>query len=78
MDNLIFGKNLEIWVGKVGNFEKKLEIWGKIETWKNCKFGKMWKSGKIWKKFGNFENIQIFGNYLEIWIIENLEKEIWK
>ena len=47
MDNLKFGKKswtfgwkwlailkkkMEIWVGKVGNFEKKMEIWEKIET----------------------------------------------
>ena len=51
-----------------------------MEAWKNCKFGKMWKSGKnleIWekfeisKKFGNLENIQIFGNGFDS--IENLE-----
>ena len=49
-------------MGKVGNFEKKKEIWGKIETWKNCKFGKMWKSGKIWK-FGKNESLEKFWNF---------------
>ena len=49
------GEKLEIWVGKVGNFEeKKWQIWEKMETWKNCKFGKRWKPGNL-ERIRHFE-----------------------
>ena len=88
---------MEIWVGKVGNFEKKNGNLGKYETSKIVNLKKLWKSGKVWKfwkkieiwknkwKFRKiletlkiFRYLEMFGNYLEIWTIENLEKEIWK
>ena len=54
-----FGKKLEIWVGKVGDFEKKI---GNL--------GEKLKLGKIvnLEKCGNLEK---FGNFGKIW---NLEK----
>ena len=55
-------------MGKVGNFEKKMEIWGKIEKIEI----------EILETFKIFRYLEMFGNYLEIWTIENLEKEIWK
>ena len=71
--NLKFGKKLEICVGKVENFEK-IEIWGIIKTWKNLKFGKINRSLENFLEICKiFRYLEIFGNYSEIWTIENLE-----
>ena len=52
MDNLKFGKKLQIWVGKVDNFEEKR--WKSGEKLKLGKIANLEKCGNL-EKFGNLE-----------------------
>ena len=63
---------MQIWK-RTQNFGKKFGNLEKLEIWKNKQeFRKILEILKI------FRYLEIFGNYLEIWTIENEEKEIWK